>query len=252
MEPEFLLLLDRRSCVMPRATWSAMIRDGYRKRREARSFGQSWFSRTRKKKKPTIKIGYSLIGVSSSFFSGRRDSPSIHLSPDPSGWREREMRVADYLITAFGFSLPPFLDISLGRGGGRDDLISYSPPPLYSHILELEKEPFFLSTRIGRFPLRFLLLPFFPSSEIWFLPLSLISSIHSSSSFPARETPNFTFFSFRPSWHNEQGEEKGEEEKLSPWPCLGLGLGLGLGCMMGPFSSWCFFCLSRCGRRKEE
>ncbi len=128
---------------MPRATWSAMIRDGYRKRREARSFGQSWFSRTRKKKKPTIKIGYSLIGVSSSFFSGRRDSPSIHLSPDPSGWREREMRVADYLITAFGFSLPPFLDISLGRGGGRDDLISYSPPPLYSHILELEKEPFF-------------------------------------------------------------------------------------------------------------
>ncbi len=103
-----------------------------------------------------------------------------------------------------------------------------------------------------RFPLRFLLLPFFPSSEIWFLPLSLISSIHSSSSFPARETPNFTFFSFRPSWHNEQGEEKGEEEKLSPWPCLGLGLGLGLGCMMGPFSSWCFFCLSRCGRRKEE
>ena len=59
------------------------------------------------------------------------------------------MRVADYLITAFGFSLPSFLDISLGRGGGRDDLISYSPPPLYSHILELEKEPFFLSTRIA-------------------------------------------------------------------------------------------------------
>ncbi len=84
-----------------------------------------------------------MIGVSSSFFSGRRDSPSIHLSPDPSGWRERDEsgRLPNhYCLWIFPSS---FLDISLGRGGGRDDLISYSPPPLYSHILELEKEPFF-------------------------------------------------------------------------------------------------------------